>query len=151
MELALVKTIFSLIAVLGLMVVVLIGIKKFTTMSSGGRSNLVDIEVLSQKVLQPKRMLYVVKVLNKVLVISSTEQGIQSVGEIDDAAVVQSLETRQEVAREQKGSSFVTFKQRLHTAETLGDFFHKPFNVILWRGEKPGIASTAVTGKGANS
>ena len=98
--------------------------------------------------LQPKRMLYVVKVLNKVMVISSTEQGIQPVGEIDDAAVVRSLETRQETVRETKSPSFVSFKQRLHTAETLGDFFHRPFNVILWRGDKPGIASVAETSKG---
>ena len=151
MEFALVKTILSLIAVLGLMVVILMGLKKFTHLSSGNRSNLVDIEVLSQKVLQPKRMLYVVKVLNKVMVISSTEQGIQPVGEIDDETVVRTLEARQESAREQKGSAFVSFKQRLHTAETLGEFFHKPFNVILWRGDKPGIASAVEAGKGASS
>ncbi|MCX6135320.1 MAG: flagellar biosynthetic protein FliO [Ignavibacteriales bacterium] len=151
MEFALVKTIFSLIAVLGLMVVVLLAVKKFSHIGSGSRANLVDIEVLSQKVLQPKRMLYVVKVLNKVLVISSTEQGIQPVGEIDDAAVVLSLEARQESARDQKESSFVSFKQRLRTAETLGDFFHKPFNVILWRGDKPGIASSVDAGKVVHS
>jgi flagellar biogenesis protein FliO len=150
MEYALLKTVLSLIAVLGLMVVILFALKKFSNIGSGNRSNLVDIEVLSQKVLQPKRMLYVIKVLNKVLVISSTEQGIQPVGEIDDEAVVQTLEARQENVREQKGSSFVSFKQRLRTAETLGEFFHKPFNVILWRGDKPGIASAVETGKGAH-
>ncbi|HTY38004.1 MAG TPA: flagellar biosynthetic protein FliO [Bacteroidota bacterium] len=149
MEFALVKTIFSLIAVLGLMVLTLMALKKFSTVGSGSRSNLVDIEVLSQKMLQPKRTLYVVKVLNKVMVISSTEQGIQSVGEIDDAAVIQTLEERQESALKQKDSKVLSFKQRLHTAETLGDFFHRPFNVILWRGDKPGIASAA--DKGAHS
>jgi flagellar biogenesis protein FliO len=151
MELAVVKTILSLIAVLGLMFVIMLALKKFHQVGSGGRSNLVDIEVLSQKVLQPKRMLYVVKVLNKVLVISSTEQGIHPVGEINDEAVVHSLEARQESIREQKGSAFVSFKERLRSAETLGEFFHKPFNVILWRGDKPGIASVAQTGKGART
>lgn len=151
MEIALVKTVLSLIAVLGLMVVVLLALKKFSYAGAGSRNNLVDIEVLSQKMLQPKRMLYVVKVLNKVMVISSTEQGIQPVGEINDEAVVLSLESKQESIREQKNTTFVSFKQRLRSAETLGEFFHKPFNVILWRGDKPGIASIADGGKGVHS
>lgn len=151
MEFVLLKTVLSLIAVLGLMIGVMYALKKFSHISSGNCPNIVDIEILSQKVLQPKRTLYVVKVLNKVLVISSTEHGIQPVGEIDDEAVVRTLEAKQESARQQKGSAFVSFKQRLRAAETLGEFFRKPFNVILWRGDKPGIASAVDTREGVHS
>ncbi len=143
MELALLKTVVSLIAVLGLMVGVLLVLRKFSFAGAAARTNLVDIEVLSQKVLQPKRSLYVVKVLNKVMVISSTEHGIQPVGEIADESILKAVEAKQEIVREQKSKSFVSFKQRLRTAETLGEFFHKPFNVILWRGDKQGIMPAA--------
>jgi flagellar biogenesis protein FliO len=145
MEFALVKTILSLIAVLGLMVMVVVVLKKVMQSGITRRSDVVDVEILGQRVLQPKRMIYVVKVLNKVLVLSSTEQGISSVGTIDDAATIRSLELKQDDLRSVKSSTLSGFKQKLQNAESLGDFFHKPFNVILWRGDKPGIASAVGT------
>lgn len=144
MALELVKTLFALVAVLGLMFAVVWALKKFFFLGPGSKSELVDIEVLSQKTLQPKRQLYVVKVLNKVLVLSSTEHGIQAVGEIDDQAAIRSIENRQEEIRLERSTSRPSFKQKLCQAETLGDFFHRPFNVILWRGDKSGASSAGV-------
>jgi flagellar biogenesis protein FliO len=143
MALELLKTLFALAAVLGLMFLVVVLMKRFFLSGPRGGSEVVAIEVLSQKSLQPKRQIFVVKVLNKVMVLSSTEHGIQAVGEIDDEAVIQSIEQRQGELQREKSSSFTGFKQKLYQAETLGEFFHKPLNVILWRGNKPGITSSA--------
>jgi flagellar biogenesis protein FliO len=141
MAIELVKTLFALVAVLGLMYGVVVAMKKFFLMGPGHKSEIVDIEVLSQKALQPKRQLYVVKVLNKVIILSSTEHGIQAVGEIDDTTVVQSVNSRIEEMRLERASSRKSFTHKLYQAETLGNFFHKPANVILWRGGKPDVAA----------
>jgi flagellar biogenesis protein FliO len=143
MALELIKTLVALVAVLGVMFLVVLLMKKYFLSGPHGASEVVEIEVLSQRSLQPKRQLFVVKVLNKVLVLSSTEHGIQAVGEIDDEAVIQSIEQRQGELRREKSTSLSGFKRKLYQAETLGEFFHKPFNVILWRGDKPDIASSA--------
>jgi flagellar biogenesis protein FliO len=140
MIIELVKTLFALVAVLGLMFVVVFALKKFFIVGPKKGTEVVDIEILSQRMLQPKRQLYVVKVMNTVLVLGSTEHGIHALGEINDESAIRSLEARQEELRQQVVSSRSRFKQHLCQAETLGDFFHKPFNVILWRGEKQGIA-----------
>jgi flagellar biogenesis protein FliO len=124
----------------------MIALKKFFLVGPASRSELVDIQILSQKMLQPKRQLFVVKVLNKVLVVGSTEHGIQALGEIDDASTVQALEERQEDLRLQKAAARLSFKEKLYQAETLGDFFHKPFNVTLWRGNKRGVGSAIEVG-----
>jgi flagellar biogenesis protein FliO len=143
MALELIKTLVALAAVLGLMFLVVLLMKRYFLSGPHSASEVVEIEVLSQKSLQPKRQLLVVKVLNKVMVLSSTEHGIQAVGEIDDEAVIHSIEQRQGELRSEKSSSFSGFKQKLYQAETLGELFHKPFNVILWRGDKTGIASSS--------
>jgi flagellar biogenesis protein FliO len=143
MAMELMKTIVALVAVLGLMFAVVVVLKKFFLMGPGRKSDIVDIEVLSQKALQPKRQLYVVKVLNKVVILSSTESGIQALGEIDDQESLRSITNRIEEVRLERASARQSFKQKLYQAETLGDFFHKPFNVILWRGDKPGIPTSA--------
>ena len=146
MAIELVKTLFALIAVLGLMFVVVLALKKLFLVGPRKGAEVVDIEILSQKMLQPKRQLYVVKVLNTVLVLGSTEHGIHALGEINDEAAIRSLEARQEDLKQQSLSARSRFKQHLYQAETLGDFFHKPFNVILWRGEKPGVMPVVEAG-----
>jgi flagellar biogenesis protein FliO len=128
------------------MFVVVLALKKFFLVGPRKGSELVDIEILSQKMLQPKRQLYVVKVLNTVLVLGSTEHGIHALGEINDESAIRSLEAKQQELNQQSVSVRSRFKQHLYQAETLGDFFHKPFNVILWRGEKPGVASAIEAG-----
>jgi flagellar biogenesis protein FliO len=142
MEYALLKTLASLVAVLGLMALLVMGIRKFLNTGFSRRTDVVDIQILSQKSLHPKRMLYVVKVLNKVLVLSSTEHGVNSVGEISDESVISTLEIKQAALAEEKSAGLSGFKQRIRGTESLGDFFHKPFNVVLWRAEKAATQST---------
>ena len=142
MEVELFKTLVALVAVLGLMVGAAYLFRKYLHAGPGSRSDVLEIEVLSQRMLQPKRSLYVVKVLNKVMVLGSSENGFQPLGEIDDDQIIRSLEERQQSLREEKPSTFSEFRKKLYKAETLGEFFHKPFNVILWRGDRPGVASS---------
>lgn len=143
MEWELLKVVAALVGVLGLMVGVVFAMKKFLYGGTSEAAQVVPIEILSQKALQPKRTLYVVKVLNKLIVLGSTEQGLQRLSEIDDESVLESIEELQEHRRQEKRSAFSDFTHKLYKAETLGDFFHKPFNVILWRGDKPGVGPVA--------
>jgi len=141
MEFAFLKTMVSLIAVLGLMALLVVGLRKFLNVGFSGKTDLVDIQILSQKSIHPKRMLYVVRVLNKVLVLSSTEHGVNSLGEIDDESVINTLDAKQATVAETKSAGFAGLKQRVRGTESLGDFFHKPFNVVLWRAEKTAASS----------
>jgi len=138
MEFALLKTIVSLVAVLGLMVLVVAGLRKFLNIGTSRGTNVVDIDILGQKSIHPKRALYVVRVLNKVLVLSSTEHGVNSLGEIDDESVINTLDLRQAALREQRSLGYAGLKRKLSRAQSLGEFFHKPFNVVLWRAVKSG-------------
>jgi flagellar biogenesis protein FliO len=81
MEWVLVKTLLSLAAVLGLMVGLVFLLRKF--LSIGGRvsSSEIDIRVLGTRTLQPKRSVCVIGVLNKVLVVGISEQGMHTLTE----------------------------------------------------------------------
>jgi flagellar biogenesis protein FliO len=68
--------IFSLAIVLGLMFVLLLVMKKYFTNISSDNNSTVPVNVLGYKTIQPKKSIIVVHVLNKVLVLSSTENGI---------------------------------------------------------------------------
>ncbi|MDH3252393.1 MAG: flagellar biosynthetic protein FliO [Ignavibacteria bacterium] len=81
MEWVLVKTILSLAAVLGLMVGVVFLLRRFFTVGGSASSSEIDIRVLGTRTLQPKRSVCVVGVLNKVLVVGISEQGMQTLTE----------------------------------------------------------------------
>ncbi len=85
MEWILVKTLLSLGAVIGLMVGLVFLLKKYVYAGRVGSSSSVEIGVLGHRVLQPKRSVYVLKVLNKVIVVGSSEQGLQTLAEVTDA------------------------------------------------------------------
>lgn len=84
MEWILVKTVFSLLAVLALMAGVVVVLKKYVYQSGPRSSSSVAIEVLGQRALHPKRSIVVVKVLRTVLVVGMSEQGLQTLATIDD-------------------------------------------------------------------
>jgi flagellar biogenesis protein FliO len=85
----LLKTLGSLVAVLGLMFALVVVLKKYMYGFQSTRSTLISIDVLGQRVIQPKRSIVVVKVLNKVFIIGMTEEGMQLLGEIDDEDILQ--------------------------------------------------------------
>jgi flagellar biogenesis protein FliO len=103
MEWALVKTFFSLVAVLALMVGVVWFLKKTVYGKVQGGSSLVDIDVLGHRMLQPKRSIFVVKVADKLIVVGVTEAGMHELTEITDAETLRNIDLRKE---QQNATSF---------------------------------------------
>ncbi len=87
----LLKTAFSLAGVLALMLAVIWLLKRSLADGRRGSSGIVEVEVLAQKSLQPKRSVVVLKVLNKVLVVGSSDEGLRTLAEIDDDDVLREL------------------------------------------------------------
>jgi len=84
MEWVLIKTVLSLGAVIGLMLGVVVLLKKFVYGNRTSSSTPVEITVLGTKALQPKRSIVVVKVMNKILVVGMSEHGMHSLTQIEE-------------------------------------------------------------------
>jgi flagellar biogenesis protein FliO len=84
MEWVVVKTLLSLTAVLALMLGVVFLMKKFVVSGRASSSAVVDMRVLGTLVLQPKRSVIVLKVMNKVLIVGVSEDGMHTLGEVCD-------------------------------------------------------------------
>jgi len=98
MEWMLIKTVFSLIAVLGLMVAVVFFLKKYFYGSQAIKSSLIEVEVLGQRTLQPKKSVYVLKVLESVLVVGVTDAGMQPLTELTSEGLRELQEAREAAA-----------------------------------------------------
>jgi len=94
MEWLVVKTMLSLAGVLGLMVALTVVLKKYIYAGKTGSSAIVDVEILGQRALQPKRAVFVLKVLNKVLVVGVSEHGMQALTELTDPETIAAVEER---------------------------------------------------------
>jgi flagellar biosynthetic protein FliO len=81
MEWVFIKMMLSLAAVLGLMFVLVFVLKRFVLPGRPSGTERVDIDILGQRSLGPKRSIVVVKVLHQVLVVGVTEQGMQVLAE----------------------------------------------------------------------
>ncbi len=84
MESVILQMVLSLSAVLVVMFGISALVKKYIGIPNGKRQNIVTIEILGQKFIQPKRAIYVVKIAKKIFVMSSHEQGMHLLGELDD-------------------------------------------------------------------
>jgi len=84
----LLKTLASLVAVLGLMFGLVVVMKKYMYGFQAARSSLISVDVLGQRLVQPKRSVVVVKVLNKIMIVGMTEAGMTLLGEINDADIL---------------------------------------------------------------
>ncbi len=89
----LLKTLASLAAVLGLMFVLVIVMKKYLFGFQAKRSTLVSVDILGQQLIQPKRSVVVLKVLNKIFIVGMTEEGMSTLGEIEDADILHWIDT----------------------------------------------------------
>lgn len=98
MEWIVVKTFASLTAVVGLMFVVVLLMKKFVYGNRASSGNIVDMRVIGTMLLQPKRSVSLLKVMDKVLIIGFTEDGMRTLGEITDERNLQLIDA--ELARE---------------------------------------------------
>ncbi len=83
MESVIIQMVLSLSAVLIIMFVISTVVKKYIGIPSGKKQNVVQIEILGQKFIQQKRSILVVKIAKKVFVMSSHEQGMNLLGELD--------------------------------------------------------------------
>jgi flagellar biogenesis protein FliO len=94
MEWIVVKTLLSLAAVIALMIGVVFVMKKFTYGAQGASSAVIDMKVIGTMMLQPKRSVSLLKVMNKVLIVGITEDGMRTLGEISDAESLQHIEEK---------------------------------------------------------
>jgi flagellar biosynthetic protein FliO len=122
MEWILVKTIFSLVAVLALMAGMVLILKKYVYNGRGASASSVNIEVLGYRMIGPKRSIHVLKVLSKIIVVGVTEGGMTALGEIDD----------EESLRQIGGQSVDQPKSANHFAEYMGRYFPS----FSWNREK---------------
>ncbi|MBI5471711.1 MAG: flagellar biosynthetic protein FliO [Ignavibacteriae bacterium] len=88
MEWVVIKTFLALAAVIGLMIAVVYVMKKFVYGNQASGAGIVDMKVIGSMTLQPKRSISVVKVMNTVLVVGVSEEGMQTLAEITDAGVL---------------------------------------------------------------
>jgi flagellar biogenesis protein FliO len=134
MESVILQMVLSLSAVLAVMFAVSTVVKKYIGIPTGKRQNSVNIEILGQKFIQPKRAIYVVKIAKKVFVMSSHEQGMHLLGELDEMDIQDVLSAETVPVSSMKQSimdstkSFVThfpkLSDMLHSSET-GEFIIK--------------------------
>jgi flagellar protein FliO/FliZ len=86
MEWVFVKMMLSLAAVLGLMFGLVYLMKRFMLPGRSPGTTRFEIDILGQRSLGPKRSIVVVKVLQQILVLGVTEQGMQVLAEQPDDA-----------------------------------------------------------------
>lgn len=108
MEWIVVKTFLSLAAVIGLMIGVVFVMKKYMYGGKSSSANIVDMKVIGTMMLQPKRTVSVLKVMDKVLIIGVTEAGMETLGEISDRESVQEIDRK--IAAQSTPSSWFTKK-----------------------------------------
>jgi len=99
----LLKTLASLGAVLGLMFALVLFMKRYLYGYQASSSSLVNVDVLGQRVIQPKRSVVVVKVLNKIFILGMTEEGMATLGEIEDPDILHWLDANMAETEAAKG------------------------------------------------
>ncbi|HTY57828.1 MAG TPA: flagellar biosynthetic protein FliO [Bacteroidota bacterium] len=92
MEWIIVRTLLSLAAIVALMLGLAFLVRKYLHAGKGLRRSLVDVELLGHRSLQPRTAVYVLKVLNRVIVVGASEHGMQTLSEITDPDVLASVE-----------------------------------------------------------
>ncbi|MBP6672233.1 MAG: flagellar biosynthetic protein FliO [Bacteroidetes bacterium] len=86
------QMLISLSIVLAIMVGLAYFVKRYMGFQSPAKRTLVKIEVLAHQPLQPKRSVYVVRIASSVLVLGSSEQGLQLFTELHDEQLMELLE-----------------------------------------------------------
>lgn len=86
------QMIASLVAVLFIMIGISAIVRKYIGVSGSSTNSAINVEVLSQKTIQPKRSILVLKIWNKIYVVGSTEHGFTAIGEIDNQELLTVLQ-----------------------------------------------------------
>ncbi|MBS4028634.1 MAG: flagellar biosynthetic protein FliO [Ignavibacteriales bacterium] len=116
MEWIAIKAILSLVFVLALMVVVLFLLKKFLSGKTSSPVSGVDMQVLGTLLLQPKKTIHLIKVVNKYFVVGVTDQSIQPISELNDSEAIQILSNLE--------------NQRQQSAKGFSDYFNEYLGFI---------------------
>ena len=87
-----IRSVLSLGAILALMLGLTWLAKRYLHAGKGPRRQVVDVELLGQRSLQPRSAVYVLKVLNRVIVVGTSEHGMRPLAEISDPETLASLE-----------------------------------------------------------
>lgn len=90
METMLLKAFFTLLALVGTLVVVLYMVRQYTAKQLTQQAG-AQFRVLGQLALQPKKRIYLLLVADKILVIGAAEQSMVTLAEISDPATVTAL------------------------------------------------------------
>ncbi|MFZ4619127.1 MAG: FliO/MopB family protein [Bacteroidota bacterium] len=85
------QMIFSLSIVLIIMASITFIVKRYLGIQPTSKRTAVKVEVLAHQPLQPKRSVYVVRIANSVLVLGSSEQGLQLFTELHDEELMEAL------------------------------------------------------------
>lgn len=109
MEWVLVKMLLSLAAVLGLMFGVVWLLRRFITRGAGPASRPVEIEIVGSRVLEQRKSVYVLKILQNVIVVGVTEHGMNTLAEIRDEQSLGAIEERLAKSGHSKIPSFSSY------------------------------------------
>lgn len=90
----------SLAAVLAVMALITYAVRRSIGIPSAGRHPAVSVDVLGQRALHPKRSVYVLRVGGSVLVVGSSENGLQMLTELTDPELLRNLEMQKASANE---------------------------------------------------
>ncbi len=94
MEWIVLRTLVSLAAIIALMLGLAYLGKRYLHAGKGARRSLVDVEILGHRSLQPRTSVYVIKVLNRVIVVGTSEHGMQTLSEMSDPETLASVESK---------------------------------------------------------
>jgi len=84
----------SLVLVVTLIFAVLYLLKKFVIRDfSAGKKNITEFKIIGQVMLQPKKYISIIKVVDRILIIGLTDNNINLLSEITDLDAVKSIET----------------------------------------------------------
>lgn len=86
------KTLLSFALIIFLMVVVFQVIRRFYLPLSSSSNSLGSLRVYGQLQIQPKKSIYIVRVLNKVLILGVSENSINVLSEISDQEMIRVLD-----------------------------------------------------------
>jgi len=86
------RSVLSLGAILALMLGLTWVARRYLRAGKGPRRQVVDVELLGQRSLQPRSAVYVLKVLNRVIVVGTSEHGMQPLAEMSDPETLAAVE-----------------------------------------------------------
>ncbi len=94
MESIVIKSFLSLAAVLGLMFLIVFILRKYMGIGRNEGASVVSIDVLGTRTFHPRRSIYVLRVLNKILVVGVTDGAMHTLSEIDDEKSLKELDEK---------------------------------------------------------